>query len=376
MTIPFNKPHFTGKEIRAAQAVAKAGTLAGNGIFTKKCHAFFEKKYGFHKVLLTTSCSDALEMAAVLAGIQPGDEVIMPSFTFTSTANAFLLRGAKVVFADVLTDVPNIDPAAIERLITPQTKAIVVVHYSGIACDMDRIMELANRYRLIVVEDAAHAVDSFYKDKPLGSIGHLGAFSFHETKNIISGEGGMLAINDQNYVSRAEIIWEKGTNRAAFHRGETDHYAWHDIGSSYLPSDIIAAFLYTQLEELEKIQEKRIKIWNTYAGNLIHLEQKGSVKLPVIPTFATVNGNMFYIVAGSHQERDLLIEYLRKKGIHAVYHYLPLHQSPYYKEIHGKRELPHTQRFSSCLLRLPFFYDLTYRQMEQICKNISSFYLK
>ena len=266
MKIPFNKPYLTGKEAHYLYQAVLSGKISGNGMFTQKCHRFFEERYGFKKTLLTTSCTDALEMAAILVGIEPGDEVIIPAYTFTSTANAFILRGAKIVFADSEAVSPNIDPEKIESLITPRTKAIVPVHYAGVACHMDKIMEIAGKHDLFVVEDAAQAVDSFYirtasapSERPLGSIGHLGAFSFHETKNVICGEGGMLAINDEKLIARAEIVWEKGTNRAAFFRGEVDKYSWMDIGSSYLPSDILAAFLYAQLENLDRIQEQRKK---------------------------------------------------------------------------------------------------------------------
>ncbi|MCB0513731.1 MAG: dTDP-4-amino-4,6-dideoxygalactose transaminase, partial [Bacteroidetes bacterium] len=276
--INFNKPYFTGKETEYIQQAVQSGKISGDGMFTKKCHQFFESKYGFKKCLLTTSCTDALEMAAILIDIKEGDEVIMPSFTFVSTANAFVLRGANIIFADSYFDNPNIDADAIEQLITPKTKAIVVVHYAGMACDMDKIIELANKYKLFVIEDAAQAIDSFYiskgTKKPLGSIGHLAAFSFHETKNIISGEGGMLVINDERFIERAEIIREKGTNRSKFFRGEVDKYGWVDIGSSFLPSDIIAAFLYAQLENLDAIQTKRKEIWNSYFEGLKTLEER------------------------------------------------------------------------------------------------------
>jgi dTDP-4-amino-4,6-dideoxygalactose transaminase len=351
-----------------------SGTIAGNGRYTKKCHAFFEKRFGFAKVLMTTSCSDALEMTALLCRIGPGDEVIMPSFTFMSTANAFLVRGAKVVFADTLPDVPNIDPAEIEKLITPKTKAIVVVHYSGLACDMDRIMEIASRKGLFVVEDAAHAIDSYYRGKPLGSIGHFGTFSFHETKNIISGEGGLLMVNDAQYEHRAEIIWEKGTNRAAFYRGEIDKYGWVDIGSSYLPSDAVAAFLYTQIVRFDRIQAARKKVWWNYFELLKPLEEKGFLKCPVIPGFATVNGNIFYITLHSVEIRDELINYLKTQDISALFHYLPLHASPYFKDKHDGRLLPNTDRFSSTILRLPFYNALKKKQVRFIVSKINDFF--
>lgn len=376
MHISFNKPFYPITSILAGIRAVKAGTISGNGTYTKKCHRFFEERYRVKKALLTTSCTDALEMAGLLAGIQPGDEVILPSFTFVSTANAFLLRGAKLVFADTLPDIPNIDPAQVETLITSRTKAIVVVHYCGIACEMDRIMELARKNNLVVIEDAAHALDSYYKGKPLGSIGHFGTFSFHETKNIFCGEGGLLTINDESYISRAEIIWEKGTNRAAFYRGEVDKYNWVDMGSSFLPSDAIASFLYLQLQMLEKIQRKRISHWNRYDQLLKPLENKGLLKLPVIPSYATVNGNMYYFLMPSHEERDKMLGYLRSQGIQAVFHYLPLHSSPYFKDKHDGRDLPNTNRFADCIVRLPFFYSLKGKQIRYIADKIFDYFRK
>ncbi len=374
MHISFNKPYFPAFSFLAVTRAANAGTISGNGTYSKKCHRFFEERYGFRKALLTTSCTDALEMAGLLAGIQPGDEVILPSFTFVSTANAFLLRGAKLVFADTLSDIPNIDPAQVELLITSRTKAIVVVHYCGIACEMDRIMELARKNNLIVIEDAAHALDSYYKGNPLGSIGHFGTFSFHETKNIFCGEGGLLTINDEKYVSRAEIIWEKGTNRAAFYRGEIDKYNWADLGSSFLLSDALASFLYLQLQILEKIQRKRIAHWNRYDQLLKPLEYKGLLKLPVIPSYATVNGNMYYFLMPSKEERDKILGYLRSQEIQAVFHYLPLHSSPYFKDKHDGRDMPNTIRFADCIVRLPFFYSLKEKQIRYITEKVSEYF--
>jgi dTDP-4-amino-4,6-dideoxygalactose transaminase len=376
MHISFNNPYYPITSILAGIRAIKAGTISGNGTYTKKCHRFFEERYGFRKALLTTSCTDALEMAGLLAGIQSGDEVILPSFTFVSTANAFLLRGAKLVFADTLSDIPNIDPAQVETLITSRTKAIVVVHYCGIACEMDRIMELARKNNLVVIEDAAHALESYYKGKPLGSIGHFGTFSFHETKNIFCGEGGLLTINDESYIHRAEIIWEKGTNRAAFFRGEVDKYNWTDLGSSFLPSDAIASFLYLQLQILEKIQRKRISHWNRYDQSLKPIENKGLLKLPVIPSYATVNGNMYYFLMPSREKRDKMLGYLRSTGIQAVFHYLPLHSSPYFKDKHDGRDLPNTDHFSKCIVRLPFFYALKEKQIRYITGKISDYFRK
>lgn len=372
--IPFNKPFLTGKETEYISEAVKSGKISGDGIFTRKCHEFFERRYGFKKSLLTTSCTDALEMAAILIDTQPGDEIIMPGYTFVSTANAFVLRGAKIVFADSNADNPNIDAASLESLITDKTKAIVPVHYAGIACDMDVIMELAKRYNLQVIEDAAQAIESFYKNRPLGSIGDLAAFSFHETKNIISGEGGMLAINDESFLERAEIIREKGTNRSKFFRGEVDKYGWVDIGSSFLPSEIISAFLYAQLENLDEIQAKRILLWERYYQNLESLSERFGVKLPFIDEFATNNAHMFYLVCRSLEERTALIGYLKDAGIHAVFHYLSLHKSPFYQDKHDGRELPNCDYYADRLIRLPLFYELSLAEIDTISARIVDFY--
>ena len=374
MNIPFNKPFLSGKETDYIREAVLSGKISGDGIFTRKCHQFFEARYGFKKTLLTTSCTDALEMAAILCDIQPGDEVIAPSYTFVSTVNAFVLRGAKIVFADSERITPNIDVASIEALITLHTKAIVPVHYAGMACEMDTILGIAQRHGLFVVEDAAQAIDSFYKGRPLGSLGTFGTFSFHETKNIISGEGGMLTINDERFTARAEIIREKGTNRSAFFRGEVDKYGWVDIGSSFLPSDIIAAFLYAQLEHLETIQKRRLQIWNLYQERLEPLEEKGLLKLPVIPPDATNNAHMFYIVCQSLDERTGLIEHLKKHGVMAVFHYLSLHSSPYYQHLHDGRALPQADHFTDCLLRLPLYYELTENAVQRITDLIYGYF--
>jgi dTDP-4-amino-4,6-dideoxygalactose transaminase len=361
--IPFNKPYLTGNETAYIEEAVKSGKISGNGIFTKKCQHFFESNYNIHKALLTTSCTDALEMAAILINIKEGDEVIMPSYTFVSTANAFVLRGAKIIFADSRKDHPNIDETKIESLITSKTKAIVPVHYAGVACEMDTIMDIAAKYNLFVIEDAAQAIDSYYTDKngkkkALGSIGHLAAFSFHETKNIISGEGGLLAINDETFINRAEIIWEKGTNRSSFFRGEVDKYGWVDIGSSFLPSEIIAAFLWAQLENLEKIQTKRQEIWNTYFNKLSEWAQKNGIDLPQIPGYATNNAHMFYLICTSLEQRTKLLDYLKQNEILAVFHYISLHKSPFYAAKHIGGELPETDKFTDTLVRLPLFYEL------------------
>jgi dTDP-4-amino-4,6-dideoxygalactose transaminase len=370
--IPFNKPYLTGKELVYIEDAVTKGKISGNGYYTALCHHFFEIKYGFHKCLLTTSCTDALEMAAILINIQEGDEVIMPSYTFVSTANAFVLRGAKIIFVDSRIDHPGLDEAKIEALITPKTKAIVPVHYAGVACDMDKIMDLASKYNLYVIEDAAQAVDSFYTGKdgvqrPLGSIGHLAAFSFHETKNIISGEGGMLVINDTQFAERAEIIWEKGTNRSAFFRGEVDKYGWVDVGSSFLPSEIIAAFLWAQLENLDTIQQVRVSHWEKYNSELRTWAIENGITLPQIPSFATNNGHMFYLVCKNISQRTAIIEKLKSKHILSVFHYLSLHSSPFYKNSHKGNQLSESDRFSDCVLRLPLFYEL---DAQEVVKEI------
>jgi dTDP-4-amino-4,6-dideoxygalactose transaminase len=361
--IPFNKPWLTGKETDYIRDAVASGKISGGGKYTRLCQEYLEQRYGFGKCLLTTSCTDALEMAAILLDIQPGDEVILPSYTFVSTANAFVLRGASLVFADSRPDHPGMDEAGLEALITPKTKAIIPVHYAGVACDMDVIMDVAQRHNLFVVEDAAQAIDSHYtsrdgRRKALGSIGHLAAFSFHETKNIISGEGGMLAINDMRFAARAEIIWEKGTNRSAFFRGEIDKYGWVDVGSSFLPSEIIAAFLWAQLENLEDIQQKRIGTWNQYWELLSGRQDELGLQLPAIPDFAQNNAHMFYVVCRNLQHRESLTATLKAAGVHAVFHYLSLHNSPFYQSRHDGRTLPHTDRYSDTLLRLPMYYEL------------------
>jgi dTDP-4-amino-4,6-dideoxygalactose transaminase len=370
--IPFNKPYLTGKEMHYIYQAVYSGKISGNGNFTQKCQNYFEEKYGFNKVLLTTSCTDALEMCAILADIRPGDEVIIPSYTFVSTAIAFVRQGAKIIFADSSEDCPNIDSGQIEGLISPRTKAIVVVHYAGMACEMDSIMALAKKYNLLVIEDAAQAVDSYYKGKALGSIGHLAAFSFHETKNINAGEGGMLVINDSKFTKRAEVIWEKGTNRAEFFRGEVNKYGWVDIGSSFLPSEIIAAYLYAQLENIEIIQEKRKAIWKAYYNGLCELGSKG-IELPSIPDYATNNAHMFYLVCKNLEQRTSLIEHLKKNGIHAVFHYLSLHKSPYYTSFYDGAALVNSDRYTDCLIRLPLYFELSEVDYKRIIDTINEF---
>lgn len=374
MKIPFNKPFLIGNEIDFMKEAIASGKISGDGMFTKKCHTFFEERFGFKKTLLTSSCTDALEMCAILTGLVPGDEVIIPSYTFVSTANAFVLRGAQIVFADSMNSFPNIDSDLIEELITPRTKAIVAVHYGGVACEMYKINDIAMRHNLLVIEDAAQAVDSYYNGKPLGSIGHLSAFSFHETKNIISGEGGMIVLNDDTFIKRAEIIREKGTNRAAFFRGEVDKYNWVDIGSSFLPSELTAAFLYAQLEKMDDIQKKRKLLWNRYYENLKHLEGKGKIILPHIPGFATNNAHLFYILCKTLEERTRLMAFLKNNDILSVFHYISLHKSPFYAGKHDGRVLKNSDYFTDCLLRLPMYYELSLKDVDFISEKISGFY--
>lgn len=373
-TIPFNKPYLSGNETQYIVEAVKLGKISGNGIFTQRCHQFFQARYRFPKVLLTTSCTDALEMAAILADIQPGDEVIVPSYTFVSTALAFVRQGASIIFADSSPEHPNLYVHQLEALITPRTKAIVPVHYAGIACDMDPLMTLANRYNLLVIEDAAQAIDGYYKGKPLGSIGHLAAFSFHETKNIISGEGGMLVINDERFAKRAEIIWEKGTNRSEFFRGEVDKYGWVDLGSSFLPSEIVSAFLFAQLENLDDIQQRRIALWNYYYRALEPLANMGAFRLPVLPDYATNNAHLFYIICQHTDDRSRLIDALKAEGILAVFHYQSLHRSSYYQDKHDGRDLVFADIYADCLVRLPLFYELSFADIDRIVNLISALY--
>ncbi len=373
--IKFNKPYFTGRELPFIQEAIENNRLSGNGPFTVKCQQFFEQRYGFKKILLTQSCTSALEMAALLIECDSEDEIIIPSYTFVSTANAFALRGCNLVFADSNESNPNIDADKLESLITENTKAIVVVHYAGIACDMDKIMAIAERHNLYVIEDAAQGIDSFHSGKPLGSIGHLAAFSFHETKNIISGEGGMLAINDEKFIKRAEILWEKGTNRSAFFRGEVDKYNWIDVGSSFLPSELTAAFLWAQLQELDHIQAMRKNIWDYYYRSLLPLQEKGILFLPVLPEYASNNAHLFYVALKNHDEYVALAAHLKANDIQAVFHYLPLHKSPYIENKYGvQQDLPMSDFFGSTLLRIPLYPDLTREEQEKIVAKISLFF--
>lgn len=377
MKIDFNRPFLTGKEAHYMYQAVYTAKLSGNGVFTKKCQKYFEDKYGFKKAILTTSGTDALEMAAILCDVKPGDEVIVPSYTFVSSALAFVRQGARIIFADSCENNPNIDAEKIEALITDKTKVIVPVHYAGVACDMDRIMDIANRHNLFVVEDAAQAIDSYYKGKPLGGIGHFGCFSFHETKNVTAGgEGGLLVVNDERFIRRAEIIWEKGTNRAEFFRGMVNKYGWVDTGSSFLPSEINSAFLWAQLESLESIQTRRKAIWNLYHEGLKDLAAKGFFTMPDIPDYATNNGHMFYLVCRSLEERTSLISYLKEHDILAVFHYLSLHLSEYYKEHHVGEipNLPNCDKFADCLVRLPMFFELKDEEVELVICKIREFY--
>lgn len=364
--IPFNKPYVGGTELKNIEQVLANRKLSGDGEFTKKCHTWFEQRYGFKKALLTTSCTDALEMSAILLDIQPGDEVILPSYTFVSTANAFALRGATLKFADSQSDQPNIDPDQIAALITPKTKAIVVVHYAGVACDMDRIIALADQHQIAIVEDAAQGIESSHRGRPLGSLGVLSAFSFHETKNVNCGEGGLLAINDERLVKRAEIIREKGTNRTSFFRGEVNKYGWVDIGSSFLPSDILAAFLFAQLEHVEQINAERLRVWHRYWNNFSAAGLQQYVQMPVIAPFATNNAHMFYLVLPDLATRSAVIGALKAKDILAVFHYQSLHRSSYFQDKHDGRVLVQSDRYTDCLMRLPLYAELSDAEVDMI----------
>jgi len=368
--IPFNRPHLTGKELQYIEQAHAQGQLSGDGPFTKRCNAWLEQQTGCKKALLTHSCTAALEMSAILADIHPGDEIIMPSYTFVSTANAFVLRGGVPVFVDIRPDTLNIDESKIEAAITPKTRAIVPVHYAGVGCEMDEIMALADKYHLLVIEDAAQGIMSTYKGKSLGSIGHFGCLSFHETKNIISGEGGALLINDERFVERAEIIREKGTNRSKFFRGQVDKYTWVDIGSSYLPGEIVAAFLWAQMEDAEEITQKRLAIWNTYHGTLRSFAREGVLRLPIIPVECKHNAHMFYILLGNLDMRTRAIEFLKQNGTLSVFHYIPLHSSPAGRK-HGRThgDMMITDDTGERLLRLPLYYDMT-EEYTQIVINL------
>ncbi len=367
--IPFNKIHITGKEIPYIKLAIGRGKLSGNGFFTNKCQEFLEKKYGFNKVLITTSCTSAIEVAALLLNIKRGDEIIAPSFTFVSTVNPFIALGAKIVFADSGKYEPNIDVNKIEELITKKTKAIIVVHYAGVSCDMDKIMKLVEKKGIKVIEDAAQALGSSYLGRPLGSIGHLATFSFHDTKNINSGEGGALIINDKKLIDRAIIIWEKGTNRRDFIEGKVDKYGWVDVGSSSLPSEVMAAFLYAQLENIDEINKKRNNLWGIYYRGLQGIKK---IELPFIPRYATHNGHIFYIIVP--RLRDELLKYLKSKGIDATFHFLSLHKSKFYEKKHDGRNLSMSEFYANNLIRLPLYYDLKYNEINRVIRIIKQFY--
>ena len=374
--IPFNKPCYTGNEDKYVFEAMRSPKMSGDGPFALRCMKWFEENLPCKRALLTPSCTHALEMSAILIDIQPGDEVIMPSYTFVSTANAFVLRGARIVFVDIKPDTMNIDETKIEEAITEKTKAIVVVHYAGVSCEMDTIMKIADKYNLYVIEDAAQGMMSKYKGKFLGTIGHLGTYSFHETKNYTSGgEGGLLIINDEKFIERAEIIREKGTNRSKFFRGMVDKYTWVDIGSSYLMNDISAAYLWGQLEMAEIINQNRLSIWQKYYEGLIDLKEKGLIELPIIPEYCNHNAHMFYIKVKDLNERTLLIEYLKQKGILAVFHYVPLHSSPAgqnFGRFHGKDNF--TTKESERLLRLPIYFGIKDEEIQEVINSIKEFF--
>lgn len=373
--IPFNKPYMAGNELfYIEQAIMQEAHISGDGAFTKKCHALLEQSLDVHKTLLTTSCTHALEMAAILLDIQPGDEVIVPSFTFVTTINAFVLRGAKPVFVDVRPDTLNLDERLLEQAITPKTRAIVPVHYAGVSCEMDAIMEIANRHGIPVVEDNAHALFAAYKGKYTGTFGVMATQSFHETKNFMSGEGGALLINDPKYAERAEIIREKGTNRARFYRGQVDKYTWVDIGSSYLPSDILAAYLYAQLEARDEIQEKRKHIWTFYNERLPEWSAQHGVQLPTVPDHVEQSYHMYYLLMPSLEARQALISHLKERSILTVFHYLPLHLSDMGKQFGGQQgDCPVTEDISDRLLRLPFYNSITDEELDCVIAGLYSF---
>jgi dTDP-4-amino-4,6-dideoxygalactose transaminase len=369
--LPFNKPFLTGREIEYISQALGSGHLSGNGPFSKKCAWWLEEQIGAEKALLTHSCTAALEMAAILSGVGPGDEVIMPSFTFVSTANAFVLRGATPVFVDVRPDTLNIDETKIEEAITPRTKVIVPVHYAGVGCDMDPIMGIADRYRLLVIEDAAQGIFASYDGRPLGGIGHMAALSFHETKNVISGEGGALLINDSRFIERAEIIWEKGTNRSGFFRGRVEKYTWVDIGSSYLPGEIVAAFLWAQMESADEITKGRMEVWNTYHESLFRLEQSGGLRRPIVPQKCIHNAHMYYLLLPDLERRNAFIARLRANDVAAVFHYVPLHSSPFGSVVgRASHDMSVTKRVADQLVRLPVWMGL--EQHEVVAEVIAA----
>lgn len=371
--IPFNRPDVSGNEQRYLQEALHSGHLSGNGPFSQRCCRFFEASLGCEKALLTTSGTDALEMCALLLNVGPGDEIILPSFTFVSTANAFALRGADLKFADSAPDHPNLDLDHVERLLSDRTRAIVAVHYAGVACDMDRLAELARRVGAVVVEDAAHAIGALHKGRPLGSLGSLAAFSFHETKNVTAGEGGLLAVNDPALAGRAEILWEKGTNRSQFFRGEVDKYGWIDLGSSFLASELAAAVLWGQLERIEQIQSARLHVWSAYHAVVAPYAEQGVVHLPRIPDYATNNAHMYPIVCQSLEQRTQMLQSLRGQGAYATFHYQPLHSSPYFASRYRGEALRQAERYGDCLLRLPVFAGMTPEELATIVAAVEDF---
>jgi dTDP-4-amino-4,6-dideoxygalactose transaminase len=373
--IPFNRPFIVGKELHYISQAVLSGKISGDGIFTKKCHNFIEEQFHATKALLTTSCTSALEMAALLIDIQHGDEIIVPSYTFVSTANAFVLHGAKPVFVDIREDTLNIDETKIEQAITPKTKCIVPVHYAGIGCEMNSIMTIAKKHNLAVIEDSAQGVNAQYNNQYLGTIGDLGTYSFHETKNFICGEGGALIVNREDLILKAEIIREKGTNRTQFFKGLVDKYTWIDKGSSFLPSEILAAFLYAQLEQMETITKKRKAIFDFYYENLLELEKNGFLRLSKIPPECKTNYHMFYILLNDEETRDTLMAYLGKNNVMAVFHYIPLHTSPFgQKCCENTASLPVTEKISKRLLRLPFYYELSTNEQAKVVSLINDFF--
>ncbi|MEA2016040.1 MAG: dTDP-4-amino-4,6-dideoxygalactose transaminase [Actinomycetota bacterium] len=375
LNIPFNRPSIVGNELDYIKQAVRDGKISGDGIFSKKCSELMEQKYKIKKVLLTTSCSTALDMASILINIKDGDEVILPSYTFVSTANSFYMRGAKLRFIDIRKDTLNIDESKIEEAITPQTRAIIAVHYGGVSCEMDKILNIAKKYNLYVIEDAAQGIESKYKGNYLGAMGDIGCLSFHETKNITCGEGGAILINNKKFFERAEIIREKGTNRSKFFRGEVDKYTWVDVGSSYLPSEILSAFLYAQLENIGIVINSRKELWKYYYDNLEELEIEGFVRRPIVPQVCSHNGHLFYIIVGSEAVRNLLLEYLKSRGILAIFHYPPLHLSPMGRRMgYRQGQLPVTEKISSRLVRLPLFFGLTRSEQDTVIKNLKGFF--
>ncbi len=369
--IPFNRPYTTGRELAYIREAMEALHLSGNGGFTRRCQAWLEEHTGSPKALLTHSCTAALELAALLAGIEPGDEVILPSYTFVSTANAFVLRGAVPVFVDVRPDTLNLDERKIEEAVTPRTKVIVPVHYAGVACEMDTILDIARRHRLLVIEDAAQALLATYKGRPLGGLGDFAALSFHETKNVMAGEGGCLLVNGERWLERAEVLWEKGTNRSQFFRGQVDKYSWVDVGSSFLPSEINAAFLWAQLEEAEAITRERLRIWDRYHRGFAGLESRGDAIRPTIPPECGHNGHLYYLIVRDLATRTRLLSWLQSRGVQALFHYVPLHDSPAGRRLgRGHGSLPHTRTAGDCLLRLPLWPGMDDAVLDQVIEAV------